>query len=478
MVKVERRRRLESQLDAQPNPEADAAQRARASLPEFVRQAWHVVEPAYPLVWGWHLDAVSWILERVTRGVEKRVILLMPPGTMKSLMVSVLHPAWEWTNDPGLRSLTFTYADKFAIRDAVRMRSLVSSQWYRRRFGVSLKLDQAAKTRFETHAGGWRVSSSVGGLGTGEHPDRIIIDDPMKAGETLSQAALDQVKFWFDRVVSTRLARDPSIIVVMQRLHLDDLAGHLIRLGGWRVVTLPMRFVKDKADALDQRVEDGELLWPTGLWSPEKVAEEELHLGAFGVAGQLQQNPVPEGGGIYKRAWFARVVDRAPTKARRCRGWDTASLEGRGDWTVGVKLADADGTIYVEDVVRVQEGPAAVDNLIVATAQLDGKRCMIREEKEGGSSGEAVITARAKRLRGFDYRGVRITGDKITRGKNFRTQAEAGNVVLVRGNWNTLWLQEMESIGAVGRHDDQHDATGCAMNALIEEGPRSAKLTW
>ncbi len=453
------------------------AELARRSLPEFIRQAWPLVEPGVDLSWNWHLDELCEALEAVTRGELKRVIINIPPGSSKSLTISVFWPAWEWASDATLRYLTASYSDANTIRDNRRLRSIVTSDWYQRSFGLVLAADQTAKTRFDTAEKGWRIATSVGGAGTGEHPNRIIIDDPTKAAEARSSVSLDACAQWFDRTISTRVALDPAIIVVMQRLHQDDLAGHLLAKGGWEHICLPMRFDPERRDPRDHRTMAGELLWPE-LWPEAKVRQEEIDLGAYGAAGQLQQRPAPEGGGLFKREWFP-VVDEAPAEGRECRGWDTAATPGGGDWTVGVKLLEAtDGFYYVKHAARDQLGPGGVDALILSTAQVDGKAVWVREEQEGGSAGKAVIQSRAKSLVGYNYAGVSITGDKVTRANPLRAQCEAGNVRLVRGEWNEAYLDVMTSF-PVGRHDDDTDATSCAFNALVSEKvrPRWGLLT-
>lgn len=457
------------------------AELARRSISEFIRQAWHLVEPDAELSWNWHLDLLCSELEAVTNGESHRLIVNVPPGTMKSLMVSVFWPAWEWTRDAGLRYLCASYGAHLAIRDNRRLRAIVTSPWYRRHFGVDLASDQAAKVRFDTTEQGWRIATSIGGVGTGEHPDRIIIDDPHSAEQARSAAERETACDWFDQTISTRKARGPATVIIMQRLHEGDLSGHLLARGGWRHLCLPMRYEvasEDGAllyvpDARDPRTEPGALLWPSH-WPEAKVRELELDLGPYGTAGQLQQRPAPEGGGLFKREWFP-IVDAAPVKARRCRGWDTAGTEGGGDWTVGVREADTDGIIYIEDVVRVQAGPGAVDAIIRQTAEMDGKSCAVREEQEGGSAGKAVIASRAKSLAGYDYAGVSATGDKMTRAKPFRAQCEAGNVRLVRGDWNEEYLRELATFPA-GSHDDQVDASSCCYNALTMERPKVTRV--
>lgn len=448
----------------------------RRSLTEFVRKAWCIVEPDRVYSHNWHLDVLAGLLQQVSEGKINRLFINVPPGTMKSLMVSVMWPAWEWATHPELRLLTASYSDHLTVRDNLKMRDIITSDWYKGLFGLTLVEDQNAKTLYKNAKGGLRVATSVGGKGTGEHPDRIIIDDPLTADQARSEVERGAVNDWFDQTISTRgVTRNTAIIVIMQRLHEDDLSGHLIERGGWMHLCLPMRYEgkSGKVDVLDHRVTEGELLWP-GLFTEKIVKQLELDLGPYGTAGQLQQRPAPIGGGLFKREWF-KLVDVAPAIARRARGWDTAGTEGGGDWTVGVRIAEANGIFYVEDVQREQLGPAGVDSLMKLTAQLDGKFISQREEKEGGSSGKAVIAARIKTLVGYDYAGVAISGDKVTRAKPYRAQVEAGNVCLVKAPWNEKYIEEL-CLFPNGRHDDQVDGSSCAFNAVLLE-PKPIEIT-
>jgi predicted phage terminase large subunit-like protein len=236
-----------------------------------------------------------------------------------------------------------------------------------------------------------------------------------------------------------------------------------------------MRFEKNRADSLDHRTEDGALLWPK-LLPEEKVRQLEIDLGPYGTAGQLQQRPAPEGGGLFQRDWF-KIVDASPAQARRVRGWDTAGTEGGGDWTVGVRIAEYNGQFFVEDVIRGQWGPSGVDMVMLQTTKLDGLKCAQREEREGGSAGKAVIAARAKALVGYDYQEVPISGSKIVRSKPYRSQCAAGNVFLVRGEWNEPYISELCTF-PTGRHDDQVDGSSAAFNAVLLEPALDGSLVW
>jgi predicted phage terminase large subunit-like protein len=180
---------------------------------------------------------------------------------------------------------------------------------------------------------------------------------------------------------------------------------------------------------------------------------------------------------LFKREWF-QFVDAAPKVARRARGWDTAATEGGGDFTAGVRICEHKDQFFVEDVVCDQLSPAGVEALMKHTAHADGVACGQREEKEGGASGKMVVAARLKLLKGYDYKGVEISGDKVTRSKPFRAQVEGGNVFLVRGPWNEAYIRELCDF-PTGKHDDRVDASSCAFNAvLLEPEPQEEYFTW
>src|SRR3984893_3825149 len=182
------------------------AELASRSLGEFVRQAWPVVEPSTAFVPGWHIDAIIEHLEAVTRGQIRNLLINVPPRHMKSLLVSVFWPAWEWIAHPERRWLYSSYAASLSIRDSVQCRRLIESPWYRSRWGhiFSLTGDQNAKMRFDNNRSGYRLSTSVGGSVTGEGGDRIVCDDPHKVDEVHSDTVRKAATEWWDVAMSTR----------------------------------------------------------------------------------------------------------------------------------------------------------------------------------------------------------------------------------------------------------------------------------
>src|SRR5580704_7778756 len=219
---------------------------ATRSLREFVRQAWHVVQPFTPFVPGWHIDAICDHLEAVTRGKIRNLLINIPPRHMKSLLVSVFWPAWEWILLPERRFLYSSYAATLSIRDSVKCRTLIGSPWYQRFWGdrFALSSDQNTKTRFNNDRSGYRIATSVGGAATGEGGDRIVCDDPHNVQEAESDSIRKTTTDWYDVVMSTRVndPRTAAKVVVMQRCHQRDLSGHLLAQGGWELLCLPAEY--------------------------------------------------------------------------------------------------------------------------------------------------------------------------------------------------------------------------------------------
>ena len=285
---------------------------AESNLIDFARAAWPIIEPGAEFVDGWHLHAIADHLEAVSSGEIENIVINIPPGCCKSILVSVIWPAWEWVRAPHLRYLGASYGADLAIRDAQKCRDIITSEWYQARWSqVQVRKGSDQKTKYELESGGWRMATSVGGRATGEHPDRKIVDDPTNAAQAASDTERNTANLWFDRTLSTRgKSRGARTVVVMQRLHETDLTGHILASGrGYEHLCLPMEYEKGskryvtKIGWEDPRSVEGSLLWPE-LFSAKSVAELKVELGSYGVAGQLQQRPAPEGGGILKTKHF------------------------------------------------------------------------------------------------------------------------------------------------------------------------------
>jgi len=287
------------------------------SLRNFVELAWPQIEPSTKFVPNWHLDAICEHLEAVTHGDIKRLLINVPFRTSKSTVCSVMWPAWTWIKKPSFRWLCGSYAEKLAIRDALKMRNLITSQWYMGKWKdkYTLKSDQNEKKRFENNKTGYRIAFSMDGGVMGEGGSGILIDDPMDRAGAHSDAERETTLTTFSEAITTRLD-DPdksSITIIMQRLEERDLAGYVLERGGYEHLMIPMEYdpARSKVTSLgwkDPRTVEGELMWPA-RFSRAAVEQIKREIGTYAAAGQLQQLPAPAGGGMFKRQWFRYYKD-------------------------------------------------------------------------------------------------------------------------------------------------------------------------
>lgn len=465
------------------------------TLAGFVREAWPVLEPSARYVHGWHIDAVCAHLEAITDGRLTRLLINIPPGTMKSLLVSVFWPAWEWgpRGLPSMRYLTTSYNEDYVKRDSRRMRDLVTSEWYRTLWGDTVRLVRTGEASFANDETGFREGVPFKSM-TGGRGDRVIIDDPHSTETAESDA---------DRAATTRIFRESvptrvndqdrsAIVVIMQRLHQDDVSGQIAKLGlPYEHLMLPMEFDPDRACTTsigfkDPRSYDGELLFPE-RFSRGAVDALKKQLGSYASAGQLDQRPTAREGGLFKRHWF-RTVEALPMVQSRTRAWDFAATKkkatNRPDWTAGLRMARCDGGLYVvENVRRLQGSPGEVEQLLKTTAatdQLTGPT-RVRIPQDPGQAGVAQKDAFIKALAGYDVAAKTVTGDKETRARPAAAQAEAGNIaILVSGDpetdaWIEPFLTEVSNFPA-GSNDDQVDALSDAFNDLALPQVKGAAL--
>lgn len=287
------------------------------TFPEFVQGAWRVVEPATVFVPNWHIDLIGDYLAAIMDGKIRNLIINIPPRHAKSLLVSVFFPTWVWTFAPAKRFLCASYAQELAVRDALKSRRIIQSAWYQREFGKKFQLtgDQNVKARYENDKTGYRISTGVGGVATGEGGDILICDDLLKADDADSDTMREGANQWYDGTMSTR-GNDPKTvvnIVIMQRLHDDDVTGHIVEkmkeqgADQYELLVLPAEYEPQRffssIGKSDLRTEEGELLWEARFGEKE-LAALKTKLGPRGTAGQLQQRPAPLGGGIFKSAWW------------------------------------------------------------------------------------------------------------------------------------------------------------------------------
>lgn len=346
----------------------------RASFAEFFRRSWGAgLGQSADLVWGWANGAVADHLEAVTKGQIARLIINIPPRHTKSLMATVAWPIWHWLSDPTTSFLCASHAEVLSRDHSVRARNLVTSPWFRDRFGdlVDLKADPQTQVDYQTTVGGRRIATYVGG-GTGLGADVLIVDDPhdMDAAVTSEAERMAALRWWAGPA-ATRLNQPKTArkVLIMQRLHEQDLTGHILATEeGWDHLVLPARYearhphpVRSSIGFHDPRAREGELLSPE-RFDDRVLRQIEAQLDSVRLnnsAGQLQQRPAHQEGAIIKRSWWREWTEaKTPEFDAVIYSIDTALSEKEAAdysaWTVwGIwreRLDDSD-----ERIARIKE---------------------------------------------------------------------------------------------------------------------------
>lgn len=438
---------------------------ARQDFYFFVRYMFWV-RRGYEWVHSPHHKKICDRLTDVYYGNTQNLIVNIPPRYGKTEIVVINFVAWSMGKMPDCEFIHSSYSATLASNNSSQIRDLICNEEYQKIFpNVALKDDSKAKDHWKTQAGGTMYATGAGGtitgFGAGKMRDgfggAILIDDPHKATEARSETMRNNVINWFTETIkSRRNSQKTPIIVIMQRLHEEDLSGFL--LSGqdddeWEHLCLP---------AID---DDGNPLWEF-KHNIEKLRQMEM-ASPYMFAGQYMQSPTPLDGGFFKVAQM-QIVDTLPaTATKHCRAWDLAGTADGGDYTAGVKIYDGgDGYFYVADVERGQWDTATVRQTVKLTADLDGKLCRIYLPQDGGQAGKDQAKSYVQMLAGYSVTVKSISGDKVTRAEPFSAQVNMGNVRLLKGDWNKAFIDELK-LFPNGKNDDQVDAVADAFNHLF-----------
>jgi len=472
------------------------------SLVDYVRLLWHILEPARPYVHGWHIDAICEHLQAVTDGELRRLLINVPPGFAKSLLTNVFWPSWEWgpRNLPSFRYVSASYSEKLTVRDNLRCRNLVRSDIYRSywgdRFGISD--EQFTKIKFANDKTGWKLATSVDGLGTGERGDRFIIDDPHNVKQAESDAVRESTLMWFSEVVPTRL-NDPetsAIVCIMQRVHEEDVSGYILsRELGWDHLMIPMEFdpvnLKTCVTRIgweDPRQYPGELAWPERY--PAHVVEElKTAMGSYATAGQFQQSPMPRGGGIFKQTWWElwppadwpetsipKIGDQVayPEMEYVVASVDTALTEDEENdysactvWGVWHDDRGAPKLMLIAAWQEKLEFRPLVEKIIQTCRARRVDRLLVEAKANGMSVAQEIV-----RLCSGEEFGVTLNnpkGDKVARAYSVQHVFEAGLVYAPDKRWASMVMDQM-SVFPRGANDDLVDSCVQAVKHLRDRG--------
>jgi len=435
----------------------------------FTEKVFLTLNPGENFVWSWYFDAVAWQLERVRRGETKRLIINLLPRSLKSIMASVAWPAFILGLDPSKRIICVSYSGDLARKFSNDFRALIDTHWYKTLFPwtrIGEYKDSEIETQFT--ARGSRLATSVGGTLTGRGGDIIVIDDPLRADDATSETKRTGANLWFNNTLLSRLddKRVGAIVVVMQRVHIDDLTGFLLAQSDeWKVISFPAIAHLDvvvptwNEQAYARKL--GEALSPER--EPLEILEAlKVQIGSDAFSAQYQQEPAPPGGAMIKRHWMKRFKE-APLPHERLftlQSWDTASKGGpENDFSVCTTwIVGRDKKWYLVDVWRGRVDYPGLKERVRSLA-LSWKPSRVLVEDLGAG------TSLVQEMRGQILGIIPVTpkGDKVSRMAVASAKFEAGQVLLPE---RAPWLADLEAelfVFPAARHDDQCDSISQAL---------------
>ena len=405
----------------------------RGGLAEFVRLAWPLVEPSTKYVTNWHILAICRAAERCVSGDPEwaRQVVNVPPGHMKSLLLSVFLPAWVWTIDPGFCSIYASFDIDISRRDAGRTLQILQSDWYKKTWPevvLKFKSGRAAETLINNTAGGFRYATSVESKATGRHAHLRVVDDPIKPLDTvgnknITRTSLDKVITWWDSTMTTRVKdTQDRWLVIMQRLAERDLAGYLLEKGDCKHVCFPAEYQHGPVCELDERTHEGELLWPQ--LKPQAVVNKLRDALGIYAAAQLDQQPCNPEGEVFKGEWIQHWTDY-PTVYKRILSVDCAFKNTTGSDYVAIQVwGEAGASYYLLDQIHARmsftDTLEAIKGVLARNPYIGAK---LIEDK---ANGPAVIDSLSKTVTGVIP--IRPEGGKTSRANAIKYLFRARNV--------------------------------------------------
>ena len=480
------------------------AEEMRRSLKQFVTSAWRYVDPS-PFVDGWCLDAMCDHLTALTLRQIRFLLINIPPRHSKSSICSVIWPVWDWLQRPEERFLCASYGLNLAIRDNLKKRNLIESQWFQDRYGQDFKLSndaqsmefirekeftlnpqQNAKRFFMNDKMGYQLAVSVGSTTTGEGGSVLNIDDMHSASEAHSATKRESANTWFREVWSSRMndASKDCMIVIGQRIHAEDVSGIILNeRPDWVHLNLPAEFEPNRKCFTmlgweDPRTEEGELLWPE-RFNHDTLARYKRDLGSIGFAAQYQQSPVPSGGGQFKREWFRyfNEIDQAyilettngVRSILKSQCWEFVTVDlaisskQSADYTVfAIWAVTPERDLILLDLIRAHIGnPDQLKQLRLL--YLQHPKAYFKIERVGYQ----LALIQQALAEGIPCREYNPTHDKVSRASTASIWMENGKFYFSK---NSSWINDLESellLFPRAAHDDIVDNVSMAADEVV-----------
>ena len=447
----------------------------------FIEKCFYALNPATSFLRNWHIEAIAAVLEACRRSETKRLIINVPPRSLKSICASVAFPAWLLGQNPSSQIICASYGQELANKHALDCRSILASAWYQALFPrTRLSSERQAVQEFATTRQGFRLATSVGGMLTGRGADFLIVDDPLKPEEALSDTQRQAVNDWYDHTLYSRLndKRQGCIILIMQRLHEDDLVGHVLDREPWRVVRFPAIAEQDEVHNIVTPLSNREFRRSAGVaLHQEREPLEVLQriretLGEYNFAGQYQQAPAPLGGGMVKSEWFKiyTPADKPSEFELIFQSWDTANKPTElSDYSVCTTWGVKDKHAYLLHVLRKRLDYPGLKRAVREQAEAFKPETILIEDKASGTQLiQELVSEGIHAIKRYEPKM-----DKTMRMHSVTSTIENGFVHLPdKAAWLTDYLYEVGTFPN-GKYDDQADSTSQALDWFKQEGMTS-----
>ena len=450
---------------------------------EFFKAAWHIVEPSVPLSTNWHhkylCDELQAEAERIIKQMPKSrdIIVNVPFRSTKSLLVTVLFPVWCWVRDPKLRFITASYSAELSIEHATRSRDVILSDWFQERWGdlFHIKKDQNLKARYENNWLGVRRATSVGGTVTGQGGDFLIVDDPVSPQHAASQVERENANEWYRTTFYSRLnqANIGIRIIIMQRIHEDDLSGFLLNSRNqlsYKHICIPATVDGNiKPKKLKSNYDENGLFW-TDRFNQRILDDYKQALGSYGYAGQLMQTPTPIDSGMIKHEWFQVDKFRVDDTTAVNFVIDPAyTANQKNDPSALLAYIYKDNKWQIIDCVNVHKEFPELVKFIPQWCQKNGYTNRSRVYVEPKASGKSIVQT-LMRETGLNIREDKPpTKDKVARVQDVSATLESGRVTILKGDWNDDFIDQLTKFPSA-KHDDMVDCLVMAVNKEIWSG--------
>ena len=540
LLELIRARRVELEAAAARGRDVERAQHLEGSFIDFVEAAWPAIDPAeYQRCWA--IDALCEHLQAVVNGDIRHLLVNFPPRCAKTTVASIFFPAWVWAQSqrmflkgPQVRFLCGSYNHDLSLTNSNSTRRLILSPWYQSLWGhrFNFRDDQNTKTKFDTSAGGSRLATSVGGSLLGIGGDIIVVDDPHNTEEAESDADRNTALTWWKELSTTRLnnPKQSPLIVIMQRLHEEDVSGHILSSewsGDWCHLMIPMQYEHRRhcvttlgwqdPRGLDENGEklpegeieerEGALMWPQRFGARE-VARIKAELGPYFSSGRLQQMPVPDKGGIFQRDWWqvwedadnkfpacdhiVVSVDGAFTEKEEndptaCTVWGCFDREGEISKIILMaawrKWLPFHGPLIVKEPMETVEAFRrrtqkfwGLLEWIEWTADRFRAHTVLIEAKGPGLSAAQALQSRFG-IKPWSVIAAPVKGDKVARAFAAQPTFAQGLVYAPIRDWSQLVIDELANFPK-GKYDDLTDSATQAINFLRAAGRAPSREEW